>query len=463
MRSTWNRWREQKGQALILFVLMLLVLFAAIAMAVDGGYAYAQRRRMQYAADAAAMAGARALALHWSNSAIDQAVAQYAQANGAGRWSWYLKGKNTIHVEVSRTFSTFFAGIVGINQMTARASSEASVSGVKKAGNLLPIAVEPFNFQFNQVYKLWDKESRIAPGNFGWLDWNGGSPSARELAQNICNPENSGEWEVGLWVPGAPGVKQSNAVISCLNRWVGQPVTIVIYDSVEGHGNRARYHIAGFAEFVIVGFNFRGKDKYILGKFIRHVIEGEGGGPNFGLTAITLGSSITDLVLRPHETKPPEKTKTREPEPTPTKEHKKTPKPTETEEHRKTKTPEPTEAPKPTKPPEKKKTPPPTFTPTPCEDEGGDKEHDRDRTPEPTKTKEHKHDKTPEPTKTREHDHDKTPEPTKTKEHEHDKTPEPTKAPTKSPCGESRRQGQQESARSPESLIVDRPRRSITA
>ncbi len=430
MRSMWTRWREQGGQALILFVLMLLVLFAAIAMAVDGGYAYAQRRRMQYAADAAAMAGARALALNWNNSAIEQAVAQYAQANGATSWSWYLKGNNTVHVEVARTFSTFFAGIVGINQMTATASSEASVSGVKKTGNLLPIAVEQFNFQFNQVYKLWDKESKTAPGNFGWLDWNGGSPSAPELAQNICNPENSGEWEVGWWVPGAPGVKKSSAVISCLNNWVGQPVTIIIYDSVEGTGNNTKYHIAGFAKFVIVGFNFTGHDKYILGKFIRYVTEGEGGGPDFGLTAISLGSSITDLVLNPSSPEPPGK---ETPEETKEKEKKKTETPKPTEEHKKTKTPKPTEAPKPTETPEKKKTPTPTFTPTPCEDEGGgSKEHDKTKTPEPTETKEHeKHKtKTPEPTETKEHEHDKTktPEPTETKEHEHEKTktPEPT-------------------------------------
>ncbi len=290
-RATLGMKRDSEGQALVLFVLVLAVLLGIIALAVDGGYALVQRRQMQYAADAAALAGARALALHWTRDGVDDAVERYARANGAERWSWTQVDGNTIRVEVERSFPTFFAGVVGIRQMSARARAEASFSGAKRAGGLLPIAVEQFRFQFGQVYRIWDKESRPSPGNFGWLDWNGGSSSARELAFFICNPQWSGTWEVGWWVPGNPGVSNSGPVRSCLNRWVNQPVTIVIYDAVRGRGHNTRYHIAGFAEFVIVGFNFRGRDKYILGRFQRYVTLGEGGGPDYGLMVVTLGSS----------------------------------------------------------------------------------------------------------------------------------------------------------------------------
>lgn len=280
-----------EGQALVLFVMVLAILLGIVALTVDGGYALVQRRQMQYAADAAAMAGARALALRWTRQGIDNAVEQYARSNGADHWAWTQVDGNTIRVEVERTFPTFFAGIVGIREMTAHARAEASFSGIRRAGSLLPIAVEQFPFRIGQVYRIWDKSSRPAPGNFGWLDWNGGSSSARELAFFICNPQWSGMWEVGWWVPGNPGVSNSNSVRNCLSRWVNQPATIVIYDAVRNRGHNTRYHIAGFAEFVIVGFNFRGRDKYILGRFERYVTLGEGGGPDYGLLVVTLGSS----------------------------------------------------------------------------------------------------------------------------------------------------------------------------
>ncbi|MGN6698576.1 MAG: pilus assembly protein TadG-related protein, partial [Thermomicrobiales bacterium] len=45
----------------MIFALATLVLVGALGLVLDGGYDYAQRRQMQNAADAAAMAGASAL------------------------------------------------------------------------------------------------------------------------------------------------------------------------------------------------------------------------------------------------------------------------------------------------------------------------------------------------------------------------------------------------------------------
>ena len=380
-------YRKERGQALVLFALFLLVLMGMVALAADGGYAFAQRRRMQYAADAAAMAGARALALYNNTTAVENAVKKYALDNGADTYSWELVDGHTVRVQVSRTFSTFFAGVVGIDQMTATAVAEASIEGVSEMNNLLPIAVEEFDFEYGKIYKLWDKDSNPSPGNFGWLDWNGGSPSAVELANNICNPENSGTWKVGQWVPGAPGVKMSMAVRNCLNKWLNQAVTIIIYDTVKGPGNNSQYHIAGFARFVITGYNFKGSEKYILGRFERFVLPGEGGGPDFGVLALVLGDNDSGVNIAPEPVGTPvpsdddddhdddkkggDKDKTPEPTkaPTPTKvkETPEVPKPP------KKGTPEPTIAPSPTSTPEA--TPTISPTPTPCEDEkdSGDK------------------------------------------------------------------------------------------
>lgn len=53
--------RQEEGQSLIQVALMLVVLIGFVGLALDGGDFYAERRRMQNAADAGALAGAWAM------------------------------------------------------------------------------------------------------------------------------------------------------------------------------------------------------------------------------------------------------------------------------------------------------------------------------------------------------------------------------------------------------------------
>jgi len=280
---------DKRGATLIWVSLAMVALISMMALAIDGGYAYAQRRQMQNAADAAAIAGARMRALGGSDAQVDSVINQYATANGADAVSWtYLNGQNTVQVTASRTFPTFFAGIVGLQQMTASALAEASIQPLAGAGNLLPMIVEERNFVIGQTYELWQDDPE-APGNFGWLDWNGVPVSSRELATNIANPSNSGYWAIGDWVPGCPGVKVSAPVRNALNGWIGNHVTIPFYDVVQGQGANTHYRISGFGEFVLEEFNFRGNNKWVRGHFVRWVELGPGGsGPNRGLSTVRL-------------------------------------------------------------------------------------------------------------------------------------------------------------------------------
>ncbi|MDH7485241.1 MAG: pilus assembly protein TadG-related protein [Anaerolineae bacterium] len=278
---------EQRGATLVWVMLAMVALIAMAALAVDGGYAYVQRRRMQNAADAAAIAGARLRALGGTTAEVGAVVNQYATANGATGVSWTYPTGQKIRVTASCSFPTFFAGIIGLWQMTASATGEASIQYLSEAGNLLPMIVEDRDFNIGQIYELWG-DDREAPGNFGWLDWNGGSPSTPELADNIRHPSNSGTWRIGDWVPGGPGVKASSQVKSALNIWIGQHVTIPFYDLVQGQGNNTTYRIAGFGEFTLTDYDFQGNPKWVRGYFIRWVELGPGGGPNRGLASVKL-------------------------------------------------------------------------------------------------------------------------------------------------------------------------------
>ena len=285
MEKVLHRFRsDERGATLVWVLLAMVALLSMMALALDGGYAYAQRRRMQNAADAAAIAGARMRGLGGSDTQVGSAVNQYATANGAEGVSWsYLNGQTTVQVTASRTFPTFFAGIVGLWEMTASAVAEASLESLSATGNLLPMIVEEDDFVIDQTYDLWNDDPE-APGNFGWLDWNGGSPSAPELANNIANPSNSGCWQIGDTVPAAAGVMDSALVRNAFSGWIGQHVTIPFYDALQEGG----YRIAGFGEFVLEEFNFLGGNKWVRGHFVRWMEPGAGGGPNRGLSSVSL-------------------------------------------------------------------------------------------------------------------------------------------------------------------------------
>lgn len=265
--------RREEGQTLVVAILALVALLGVLALAIDGGYAYSQRRQMQNAADAAAMAGAWRLAMVGSGQ-IDSAVAQYATANGADSYGWTMPDSRTVRVTTQVTFDTFFARLLGLNSMTASAESEATAGAISRAGNLLPMTIEEEPFVVGQSYTIWDN-AQEAPGGFGWVDWNGVPVGNPELADNICNPDNSGAWDIGAWLPSGPGVENSAAVRQCLNTWLGSEVTIPIYDDVQGNGANARYRISGFARFVLEDYSFTGHDKYVEGRFVRSVAPGE--------------------------------------------------------------------------------------------------------------------------------------------------------------------------------------------
>ncbi len=86
-----RRNRDEKGQTLVIFVFAIVGLLAMVGLAVDGGTVFLERRRMQNAADAAALAGTRELAELMCDESVsaehgDQRilaeVRNYAQKNG---------------------------------------------------------------------------------------------------------------------------------------------------------------------------------------------------------------------------------------------------------------------------------------------------------------------------------------------------------------------------------------------
>src|SRR5690348_4544063 len=81
-----QRRQRQQGQVIVLFAIALIAMLAMFGVAVDGGTLYIQRRTAQNAADAAALAGARAMqkATTSPTATIPAEICKYVQSNNFG-------------------------------------------------------------------------------------------------------------------------------------------------------------------------------------------------------------------------------------------------------------------------------------------------------------------------------------------------------------------------------------------
>jgi Flp pilus assembly protein TadG len=349
--------KKESGQAIVILALAVVVLFAFAALAIDAGNAYTERRETQNAADAAALAGARQLALECAagsgaNEAdVQQSIDQMVAVNnpGASARAYFINesGQKSacavgacggvvcgcsanrmtgVEVEVTGSTPSFFAGLIGQNELTAVASARARYgpvatlnTGVYPYTRQMPDANNPIVYNQRVALRIIDDFGRcqggqcnVAPGNFGWLTWDG-SNSASDLADSLTHPGNSykyfnpGEppnWTpdhndhvlaTGKWVQGAPGNKNSAQIRTQLDWFIqtGTPMIIPLYDIWSGNGNNANMRIAGFAAFRLRCYDFGGQgniggqctlpgaqqnEKKMEGEFIRWVSpEGEWG------------------------------------------------------------------------------------------------------------------------------------------------------------------------------------------
>jgi hypothetical protein len=125
--------KGENGQVLILVTIFLLVLVCFVAMAVDVGMMFRQKRKMQIAADAGAVAGA--LASRWTTSSVTTAAQNAALANGVTNASYvtvdtsptvgYHTGAGFVRVTISQPTSTFFMRVANITNINVGAVSVA--------------------------------------------------------------------------------------------------------------------------------------------------------------------------------------------------------------------------------------------------------------------------------------------------------------------------------------------------
>ncbi len=119
--------RPERGQALVMFILMSLVMIGAVAIVTDISWVWYGQQRMQRAADAAALAGAVYLpgdpATAYSSARAESAKNGFTDGSGGVTVTPVkdpLNGRRII-VTVTGPIGSFFARALGITQFTTGA------------------------------------------------------------------------------------------------------------------------------------------------------------------------------------------------------------------------------------------------------------------------------------------------------------------------------------------------------
>ena len=118
-------------------------------------------------------------------------------------------------------------------------------------------------------------------GNYSWLTWNG-SNSANAISASLLPPGNSNLYEnpndatdnkleVGEWVQGAPGVKNSKKIRNGLDALLHNEIIVPVWQSYEGSGSNLNYYVSNFAIIELTDYKLNGKGyiSFVFKRFSR--------------------------------------------------------------------------------------------------------------------------------------------------------------------------------------------------
>ena len=156
--------RDHEGQVLVWVAVAMVALLALISVAVDGGYVYSQRRLMQNAADAGALAGAWEICYGTPANAVATAH-QYAEVRNRADPAMTTPTVNGQVVTVRAGFraQTIFARVVGINSVDVYAQAAAKCGKANAPCAVWPIGynIDKWeNLSCGQKFILWNDENK---------------------------------------------------------------------------------------------------------------------------------------------------------------------------------------------------------------------------------------------------------------------------------------------------------------
>lgn len=298
-----NRKNGERGAVTVIIAVTLGALLAIAALAIDAGMLYQERRQLQTAVDAAALAAAQEVAEGRASTA--EAIArEYVAGNsesGITSVSVTYPAANQVRVSAGTSRELFFARTFGVDDAALSATASAGFGPAGALSDLVPFLVpsayiaphigvgNTFSIELGNDRPLPDTGGQ---GGYFWLcDFANSGGGTSTFADWIVNGY-PGTVSIGSVVNGT-GVKDALKGAIAERMYENSSIIIPVYDSTEGMGSKGEYHVVGFAEFVITGFKFQGNPKTITGYFTNGRVAasaGSGGTPgaDFGIRTVWL-------------------------------------------------------------------------------------------------------------------------------------------------------------------------------
>ena len=289
-----SRYSRKEGQSVVIFALVIVVLIGVAGLGMDGANAFNQRRNVANAADAASIAGTKALiaqrkAGSTSNTAVCSAVSDYISNHKltqgvAVTWTAsYVNSSATaspafctdavatgtipsassargVQVNITYTFGTMFMSLFGRSTLPATGTATALYGPLSQytGGDVVPFAVSQ-----NVVGQIVGHNNvdisitNLGAGNFGGVNFN--PSSSNNSTSNDCNSSTYQDSQSYYWcngspkypvyigedLPGNPGMV-SNSLSSEIGTRVGDVILMPVYSGNAGTGANATFSIVGF-------------------------------------------------------------------------------------------------------------------------------------------------------------------------------------------------------------------------
>ncbi len=309
--------RGEEGQVLVVTALGLAALLGFAALAIDVGFFMWERRALQNAADASALAGV--MELPNSPTAAVAMANDYAVRNGVGDRGWVVESINvsadatTITVSVAHPNAPFVLGrVMGLLGVNVRARATAAINSPYRLSNVMPWMLKRSVYEAasngDLVILKYDARNP-EQGNFGPLAIGGRGAAAyrRNIEEgavvelqgeydtepgNMVGPTEQGlrrrlsetdmecdEWDEAFSDDDYDGFLEGGGTLHLsprCNPWLGKEgskrvVAIPVVEDTDLHG-RTRVRIVGLALAFLEGFQCpRGNECQVQARLVKAV------------------------------------------------------------------------------------------------------------------------------------------------------------------------------------------------
>jgi Flp pilus assembly protein TadG len=284
--------RAERGQVIAFLSVILTVLIGFGALVLDGGRWIHANRRLQTAADAAALAGVQNLPS--DPSSASSVASTYAQTNYSGASAAITFpatpsppcGTNScIRVVASKSAPGMLAKIFGaaFSTVTVSAKAMAAVTVPSMMKNVAPIAVKntvacTSSACYGQSKIVSFDESSVASSTIGLIDLSCHSTSSTACpSNNNVGAQQLKDWIINGYADALPsnqwyGVKTGQnigPIKQGFDAKLGVPLFFPVFDQTANAGPVWYFHIIGWSAFVVDAVvSWSPSDKRLRGHFV---------------------------------------------------------------------------------------------------------------------------------------------------------------------------------------------------